>query len=215
MKNKLPALFGIAAPIVYLFTVVLGGILRPGYNHLHQAISELIETGAPNKALLDGCFLLYNALVLLAALGLMLLLRQTPKQNRLLKAAMILLALTGLAGVMMSLAFPSDVLGTAMTARGLGHIILAGEESLCSMAAILLTGLWFKKQTGMRSMAIYSFVSLAVVFCSGLYSAFSVNQPFMGLFERITIGTFVLWILVVFTRFYSFDFKPLNAFPEN
>lgn len=33
---------GLAAPLLYLFTVVLGGLLTLGYSHLGQDVSELI-----------------------------------------------------------------------------------------------------------------------------------------------------------------------------
>ncbi len=39
---------GLAAPLLRL-AVVLGGALRPGYSHLSMPISQLIESGAPNK----------------------------------------------------------------------------------------------------------------------------------------------------------------------
>jgi hypothetical protein len=57
-------LSGILAPVVYVTTVILGGILRPGYSPLSEAVSELIATGAPNKLFLDPLFALYNLLTL-------------------------------------------------------------------------------------------------------------------------------------------------------
>ena len=43
-------------------TVILGGLLRPGYSHISMAISELVADGAPNRTLLSSSFLLYNLL---------------------------------------------------------------------------------------------------------------------------------------------------------
>lgn len=70
MKNKVLMLCGILAPVVYVLTVILGGVLRPGYSHVSQAISDLMATGAPNKSLLDPLFALYNLLAIAFALGL-------------------------------------------------------------------------------------------------------------------------------------------------
>jgi hypothetical protein len=64
MRNRILMLCGILAPIVYAVAVVLGGIVRPGYSHISQFISELIAAGAPNKSLLDPPFALYNLLTI-------------------------------------------------------------------------------------------------------------------------------------------------------
>ena len=69
MRNKILMLSGILAPIAYVGAVVVGGLLRPGYSHIAQYVSELIEAGAPNKALLDPLFALYNVLRLRLVLG--------------------------------------------------------------------------------------------------------------------------------------------------
>jgi hypothetical protein len=50
------------APVVYVVTLILGGLLRPGYSHISQAVSDLIASGAPNKSLLDPLFAIYNLL---------------------------------------------------------------------------------------------------------------------------------------------------------
>ena len=44
---------GIASPILFAVIVVVGGLMQPGYSHISQAISELIERGVLNKPLLD------------------------------------------------------------------------------------------------------------------------------------------------------------------
>ena len=59
--KKLLMLCGISAAIIYVGTVILGGLLRPGYSHISMAISELVADGAPNRSLLSSLFLLYNA----------------------------------------------------------------------------------------------------------------------------------------------------------
>ena len=56
---------GCLPPLVYVGAVAIGGLLRPGYNHLAHAISELIAAGAPNKPLLNPLFTFYD--ILLAA----------------------------------------------------------------------------------------------------------------------------------------------------
>jgi hypothetical protein len=70
VNYKMFALCGISAPLLYTFAVAVGGILTPNYNYVSQAISELIASGAPEKALVDPLFGAYNLLVILFAIGL-------------------------------------------------------------------------------------------------------------------------------------------------
>ena len=70
MKYRLLAVCGIIAPLLYVFTVALGGILTPNYSHVSNAISELIETGAPYTMFLNPLFDVYNILIVLFAAGL-------------------------------------------------------------------------------------------------------------------------------------------------
>ena len=69
MFRKLLLYCGIAAPIVYEITVIVAAAVRRDYSHIANAISQLISTGAPNKAILDVIFNIYGALLLAFTLG--------------------------------------------------------------------------------------------------------------------------------------------------
>jgi Na+/proline symporter len=45
MKSTALLTGGILAPIIYAGAVVVGGILSPGYSHISQLVSDLIESG--------------------------------------------------------------------------------------------------------------------------------------------------------------------------
>lgn len=49
MKTRALVFCGMLASIVYLTAVVIGGLMRPGYNHMLNFISNLIGSDAPNK----------------------------------------------------------------------------------------------------------------------------------------------------------------------
>jgi hypothetical membrane protein len=70
--KRLMVLSGTLAPVIYVGTVILGGLLRPGYSHVAQPISELVAAGAPNKPLLSGLFIIYNVLCSVFGIGLFL-----------------------------------------------------------------------------------------------------------------------------------------------
>ena len=49
MKLSTVALLGIIAPLFYILPTIIGGLIRPGYNHLFNSISGLLASGALKK----------------------------------------------------------------------------------------------------------------------------------------------------------------------
>jgi hypothetical protein len=204
MRNKILMLCGIFAPVAYVVVVIFGGILRPGYSHLSDAVSELIATGAPNKSLLDLLFALYNLLVLAFAFGLFLIVRSENQGKVTGTFGSIFLILEGIFGLI-TIFFSQDPGGVPTTFTGTMHIVLAGLSSLTSMLATLLMGFWFKNISYLRRFSTHPFMSVAIVFLSGGLAAASVaaKSPFGGLLERVTIGGFLQWLFVIALNFYS------------
>lgn len=186
MNRRSLYLAGALAPVLYLFTVILGASLRTDYSHIANAISELLLAGAPNKALLDTLFIVYNLMCLAGSLGMIA--HFTRRSARMAAAGWCLLAVA-VAGVFMTAFFPQDPRGTPATFAGTMHLVTAGVESLGLMIAMLLVGL--ANRPG-RAAAI-TFVMLAAVFITGGSSAILISSPIMGLLERCTIGLSLLW----------------------
>lgn len=197
--KKILMLCGIAAAVVYTGTVILGGLLRPGYSHISMAISELVADGAPNRSLLSSLFLLYNLLASIFGAGLFLQVNSQPRGRLSGMIGSLALIAVGVAGILMELAFPQEPGGTATTFTGTMHFVMAGIASLGTMIAVLMLALWFKGIPALRSHVRYSILSLVVIFVSGgLTAAALANQhPLFGLIERITIFTFILWMSVM------------------
>ena len=197
--KKLLMLCGASAAMIYIGTVILGGLLRPGYSHISMAISELVADGAPNRSLLSSLFLLYN--ILLTVFGIGLLLTVNSRSGRKLSGFVgsIALVLVGIAGILMELVFAQEPGGTARTFTGMMHFVMAGIASLGTMVAVLGIGLWFRNIHEMKPYVLYSIISVTIIFVSGGSSAaaMSNHSPFFGLIERITILTFTLWIFII------------------
>jgi hypothetical protein len=208
MKNKILMLCGILAPILYVATVILGGLLRPGYSHIAQPVSDLIATGAPNKALLDSLLAFYNLFAFGFGIGLYMWVRAENLSHG--KAAgtvgAIALIAEGIFGFA-TIFFPEDLggMGAQISSTGTIHIILASLSSLTTMLAILLMGFWFKNIPPLKGYSLYSFISVGVVFVSGGLAAATIaaQLPIGGLLERITIGGFLQWLLGVAWKAYS------------
>jgi hypothetical protein len=203
LNKKYLLLGGVFAPATYVTAVVLGGVIRPGYSHYSEAISELIASGAPNKALLDPLFIAYNLFALAFSIGVLACLRARPigrlPLGLLASAFLVFGSLVGLATVF----FPQDPGGPAVTTTGTIHILLASLSSFASMLSMLFLGLW-QRSAQERTFARYSFASLLVLFVSGGLAAASIALGFesTGLLERVTIFSYLQWMLVIALRFY-------------
>jgi len=206
MRNRLLMLCGVLAPTVYVVTVFLGGILRPGYSHISQFISELIAAGAPNKSLLDPLFALYNLLTIAFGLGLVMTVRATSEVRGKVSGTLgaLVLVAEGVLGLV-TIFFPQDPIGAPITSTGTMHIILAGLSSLTAMLSMLLLGLWFRKKLGLQVYGLYSFISVALIFIfGGLAAVTGVSRsPILGVMERLTIGAFLQWLFVIALKLYS------------
>ncbi len=89
-----------------------------------------------------------------------------------------------------------DPLGAEATFAGTMHNVLGGVVAMATIVMPLLMGLGLRKLNGFSSYAVYSFISSAVIFVSGLTGVILAGQDIhlFGLFERITIGSYEIWI---------------------
>jgi len=172
---------------------VLGGALHPGYSHVRNAISELTASQAPYRAALAPLYIAYNVLLVGFAVGLW---RAYP-QNRLLRAAVVLFAAAGLSGIGQVTALPHDSTGTPATAAGTGHAVLAGVSAVLTVICAVVYGVAFRRTAGWPRLSIASFGVAAFLVVIRPVTAASIGKPWMGLFERLTIGAFLAWVVVV------------------
>ena len=200
--KKLLMFCGTTAAVIYVGTVILGALIRPGYSHITDAISELVADGAPNRSLLSSLFLLYNLLLVAFGIGVFLEAKDRSRGRRSGYVGSVALILVGLAGMSMELAFPQDPGGTPVTFAGTMHLVMAGIASLGTIVAIVFLAFWFRNFSALQHYVMYSWISVAIIFISGGLSAVAManHYPLFGLIERITIGTFILWLFVISRR---------------
>jgi len=78
---------------------------------------------------------------------------------------------------------------------GVVHLALAAVSSLVTLACAVLYGLAFRTDERWRSLSRPTFGCAALILLSAPAAALSVGTNHMGLFERVTIGTFMVWIV--------------------
>jgi hypothetical membrane protein len=205
--KKIYPLIGILGPIIYILAVFVGGALRNDYSALYNAISELSMANAPNKLLMDILFGLYNVFILIFGVGAFL---DPDFKSKKFKSGALMLFVIGVLGLMV-LVFTQDPRGTPATLFGTLHIAFSGVTAALTIISVVVIGLSFKDYVGMKSFSWYSYLTAIFIFLSGGAGAASiaVNSPFGGLFERITIFLFMVWVLVFSYILYKGNFKPI------
>lgn len=186
---------GIGAVLAYVAATVLGGILRPGYSHISNDISVLTEAGAPHRTLLALLYGAYNILLGIFATALFL----SSKRSRLFTVGWALMMLNGASGMLQVTALRRDPDGVPLTRMGIGHIAGASVSSLSTIVGALVVGSVFRRDAYWRPLSSFSLANGVAIILTGLIAAISTvrRSRFMGLFERVTIGLFLLWVLVL------------------
>ena len=111
---------------------------------------------------------------------------------------MIMLVVIGILGLLV-LIFTQDPRGTSATLYGTLHIVLSGITAVLTIISILLVGMSFKNNAKMKLFTSYSYTTPALIFISGGAGAASLanNGGYGGLFERITIFLFMVWVITL------------------
>jgi hypothetical protein len=175
---------------------LLGGALRPGYNHIVDSVSELLSPGAPYRILITGIDLIYGILHILFGIGvLQFILGSEPKAvigN--IGAWMIIGA--GLA-IIGSAIFPQDAVGTPATIQGKIHLVLVfGALLPFSLLSTLFIGIWMHRTGIMPGFATYTFISFGIMLILGGIGGSMAGTPRMGLGERLSAIAIHQWLFV-------------------
>jgi Protein of unknown function (DUF998) len=177
---------------------VVAGLLYDGYSHLDQAVSELSAIDAPTRTLLAALVPLWSALLIGFGTGVL----RATNRNQPLRVTGCLLVAHGMVSVHW-LWFPmtarEDIVAGTTRWNDVAHVALAGWSMLLCLAEISFGAVAFG-----RRFRIYSLVTVvtAVVF-GALTTTQATNladgdpTPLMGLYERITIAMWLIWIAVL------------------
>ncbi len=202
MNRRSLYLCGLIAPVLFVFTTILGGAIRPGYSHVSDTVSELFSPGSPNRLLLSALHTLFAVLLVLFGIGILKFVHRNEGSKRIGIFGASTFITMGVLNILTATIFPQDAWGSPSTFFGEMHIILSGVISILSIMYILLIGIWFHRTRMSLNFRMYSIATVvAVVISAGWFMA-SFGSPIMGLTERLTIfvgfqWTFVLALLIL------------------
>jgi len=189
---------GVLYGVVYFFAAdVIAASVYDGYSRMDQAISELSGTSAPTRWFLTAMLPIYTVLTVAFGIGV----RRSAEGRRSLRVVGDLLIASGVTGLAW-LAFPmssrEDIVEGPMSINDVGHLVLSGLTGV-----LVLSTLWFGAVTFGHRFRLYTLLTAAavVVFGGVLTSMQGANvpdpTPWMGLYERVGLYGFYLWLAVL------------------
>lgn len=190
---RLLGLAGVLSAGFLVAATVIGGALRPGYDHVSYTISELYEVGAPNAAWLMVLFTAYHMLVVPLALGLHLALPETRRGW----IGPSLLAAAGALGIPLGAYARCDpgCFG-ATTFPGQLHGILVAVTVPLIFGAMVAVWLRVRRRTGWAGYGRYTLATAIVGVTFGVGMIPFVQGAYAGLLERISVAILLQWYVV-------------------
>ncbi|HEV2261206.1 MAG TPA: DUF998 domain-containing protein [Candidatus Rubrimentiphilum sp.] len=192
MTRKILLVCGILSSLVYL-SIDLAALLKyPGYDFFSQTISELSAIGAPSRSLVVALGDAYTVLIIAFGLGVWL----SAGDKWALRAAGALLIAEAVFGAFWP---PMHMRGAGVTLTDTLHIAWTAGWLVLTMAA-----LGFARTALGKPFLYYTLATIALVILFGVLTGLqgpripqNLPTPWAGVTERIGIGAFLLWIVVL------------------
>jgi hypothetical membrane protein len=184
---------GVLSSLLYVGVDALVALRYGDYHsYTSQAISELGAIGAPTKEMVDPLFIAYGVLLIAFSAGVWTSAGRT-RALRVIGALLLGIAIVGLVTP------PMYLRGTGSVSGDLPHIVLTGVIVLFILSAIGLGASLYG-----RRWRLYSYATLLILLVSGAWTGFDATRlaaqqptPWLGVAERINIGAYLLWVLVL------------------
>lgn len=192
MMRKVLLACGVLASLVYLGRDLAALLSYPGYDFANQVISELSAIGVPSRGIDITFGRAYGILMLLFSAGMWL----SSGKNRALRAAAILLAAAVIYG---SFWPPMHMRGAAPSLTDQLHIVWTAAWLVLTLATM-----GFAAHALGKRFTYYTLATIAVILGFGALTgllgarlAANLPTPGIGIYERIDIGAFLLWVAVL------------------
>jgi hypothetical protein len=187
---------GIVAALLYVSMTLFVGLLWEGYSVVSRVPSELSAIGAPTRLLWTGLGAVYGALMV--AFG-WIVWKSAPPNRALRVVGALLMAHT--------------VFGQFWPPMHQRAVLAAGGGTLTDTLHLVwaaITGVVFMLMVGFGAAAlgkrfrVYSIVTIVIVLACGAVTGTYASRvqadlptPWVGVWERISIATFMAWIVVL------------------
>src|SRR6188472_4242109 len=185
---------GIAASLFYIAMNIFFPFLDKRYNWITQTVSELSAVDAPTRPLWFPLGIVYTLLIAAFGWGVF----KSTNRKRSLRIVGVLLIINGLIGLTWSPMHQREVLAAGGgTFTDTWHLVMATVTVLLMFLSIGFGAAAFGKR-----FRFYSIITLLVFIVFGVLTfmeAPNVDKdlptPYIGLWERINIAAFMVWLL--------------------
>ena len=180
---------GILSSVHYIAINIILPPRYPGYSTVSQTVSELSAIGAPTRPLWVFLCVFYSLFVIAFAFGIW----QSANGNRALKVVAILLGVYGVSGFFWP---PMHQRGMEASVTDTMHIVFSIVTVL-----IMLLAIGFGATALGSRFRYYSIATIIILLGFGVLTAMdgpriaaNLPTPLVGVWERISISFFLLWI---------------------
>ena len=195
MKRKILLLCGIFSSLLYVAMNIFVPMQYEGYNSASQTVSELSAIDTPTRTLWVSLALVYTLLMIAFGLGVW----KSAEGNRNLRIAGGLMILNVVVGLFWPPMHQREVLAAGGgTLTDTLHIVF----TMITVPLFLLS-IGFGASTFGKRFRIYSIVTIAVLIVFGVLTGLdsprmeaNLSTPWIGVWERISIGAYMLWVVV-------------------
>jgi len=196
MTRQTPFLVcGILAPVLYVATDVIAAVRWEGYSYVAQTISETFAIGAPTRPLILLRGVGYSMLVMAFGVGVI---ESARGKRRLLVAGALLVGIS-IVDLLAPFVAPMNLRGVERTLTDTMHIVLASVDVL-----FILLIIGFGASTFGKRFRRYSIGTILIVLVFGTLAgldgpriAENLPTPWLGVTERISVFSYMLWITVL------------------
>jgi hypothetical protein len=198
--TKLLILCGPIASVLYVALNIFIPMGYEGYDSISQTVSEISAVDAPTRPVWVWWGIVYTLLTALFGWGVM----RAAGSNRFLRISGMLLLIYGSIGILWSF---TPMHQRAVIASGGGtisdtlHIVM----SVVSVFFMFIAILYGSKAFG-KAFRFYSLATILVFLVFGILTSIDAPKisadlptPFIGVWERINIGAFLVWVIVFAT----------------
>ncbi|HEY3219830.1 MAG TPA: DUF998 domain-containing protein [Gemmatimonadales bacterium] len=194
MMKKVLLVCGILSSLLYVAMNVFIPMQWEGYSSASQTVSELSAIGAPTRSLWVPLGIAYALLVTAFGWEVWVLGRRTPP----LRVVGGLMVTCGVISLVWPLA-PMHLRGAESTLTDTMHIVFSIATVLAMMLAIGFGGAAFGPRFRLYSIVIMVILVVfgALTGLDGPRIAANLPTPWVGVWERMNIGVFLLWVVVL------------------
>src|SRR3954471_1798666 len=189
---------GVAYSLSFVAGDLLAGLRYGGYDYLDQTISELSARGASTRPLLAALGPIWSGLLIAFGFGVLRAANGT-RPLRVTGGLLIAHGVVSLQWFWFPMTARHDITSGSMRWNDAGHLALIMWSGLFALAEIGCGAAAFKSR-----FRVYSIVTVVTALVFGaLTSTQAANlvdgksTPLMGLYERVSVGAWLLWIAVL------------------